>query len=152
MSFPQRICILPFAFRRLKTVENFFPCLPFVNSFVEPKLYVYSKYYKQSDESCSYGIPGPNLSTTPIKGCPQCLPLSVVQLKGKHCWKPHCLDGVVIHSGIVSVYHTWDIKICVEPTPSSFRAAGKEERFMFSSIKVRSKKLTKTTTILYPQI
>ena len=33
---------------------------------------------------------GPNVSTTPITamGCRQCLPLSVVQLKGKHCRKP----------------------------------------------------------------
>ena len=33
----------------------------------------------------------------PIKamGCEQCLPLSVVQLKGKHCRKPHCCNGVV---------------------------------------------------------
>ena len=28
-------------------------------------------------------------------GCQQCLPLSVVQLKGKHCQKPHCGNGVV---------------------------------------------------------
>ena len=40
---------------------------------------------------------GPNISTTPITamGCRQCLPLSVVQLKGKHCRKPHCRNGVV---------------------------------------------------------
>ena len=39
----------------------------------------------------------PNVSTTPIMamGCRQCLPLSVVQLKGKHCRKPHCRNGVV---------------------------------------------------------
>ena len=39
----------------------------------------------------------PNVSTTPITamGCRQCLPLSVVQLKGKHCRKPHCSNGVV---------------------------------------------------------
>ena len=38
-----------------------------------------------------------NISTTPIMamGCQQCLPLSVVQLKGKHCRKPHCCNGVV---------------------------------------------------------
>jgi hypothetical protein len=38
-----------------------------------------------------------NVSTTPIMamGCRQCLPLSVVQLKGKHCRKPHCRNGVV---------------------------------------------------------
>ena len=28
-------------------------------------------------------------------GAQQCLPLSVVQLKGKHCRKPHCCSGVV---------------------------------------------------------
>ena len=40
---------------------------------------------------------GPNVATTPITamGCRQCLPISVVQLKGKHCQKPHCRDGVV---------------------------------------------------------
>ena len=40
---------------------------------------------------------GPNESTTPITamGCRQCLSLSVVQLKGKHCRKPHCCNGVV---------------------------------------------------------
>ena len=36
-----------------------------------------------------------NVSTTPITamGCRQCLPLSVVQLKGKHCRKHHCRSG-----------------------------------------------------------
>ena len=40
---------------------------------------------------------GPNVSTTPITamGCRQCLLLNVVQLKGKHCRKPHCRNGVV---------------------------------------------------------
>ena len=28
-------------------------------------------------------------------GCRQCSSLSVVQLKGKHCRKPHCCNGVV---------------------------------------------------------
>ena len=44
----------------------------------------------------------PNVSTTPIKamGCRQCLPLSVVQLKGKHCRKPHCRNGVVDTFGL----------------------------------------------------
>ena len=42
-------------------------------------------------------ILSPNVSTTPITamGCQQNLPLSVVQQKGKHCRKPHCLNGVV---------------------------------------------------------
>ena len=40
---------------------------------------------------------GPNVSTTPITamGCRQCLSLSVLQLKGKHCRKPHCHNGVI---------------------------------------------------------
>ena len=38
------------------------------------------------------------VSTTTVTamGCQQCLPLSVVQLKGKHCRKPHCRNGVVV--------------------------------------------------------
>ena len=32
-------------------------------------------------------------------GCRQCLTLSVVQLKGKHCRKPHCSNGVVYTFG-----------------------------------------------------
>ena len=38
-----------------------------------------------------------NVSATPITsmGCRQCLPLNVVQLRGKHCRKPHCRNGVV---------------------------------------------------------
>ena len=41
--------------------------------------------------------PGSNVSTTPIMamGCQQCLPLSVVRIKGKHCQKTHCRNGVV---------------------------------------------------------
>ena len=37
-----------------------------------------------------------NVSTIPIRamGCRQCLPIGVVQLKGKHCQKPHCRNGV----------------------------------------------------------
>ena len=33
-------------------------------------------------------------------GVPACLPLSVVQLKGKHCRKPHCRTGVVDTFGL----------------------------------------------------
>ena len=43
-----------------------------------------------------------NVSTTPITAmwCWQCLPLSVVQLKGKHCRKPHCCNRVVDTFGL----------------------------------------------------
>jgi hypothetical protein len=51
-------------------------------------------------------------------GCRQCLPLSVVQLKGKHCRKPHCRNGVVDtfwqgHFGSIfmDVRHTIDMAI-----------------------------------------
>ena len=49
----------------------------------------------------------PNISTTPITamGCRQCLPLSVVQLKGKHCRKPHCRYGVVDTFGLRQASH-----------------------------------------------
>ena len=33
-------------------------------------------------------------------GCRQCLPLSVVQLKSKHCRKPHCRNGAVANTDI----------------------------------------------------
>ena len=41
------------------------------------------------------------LCITPIKAimCQQCLSLSVVQLKGKHCQKPYCHNGVVATFG-----------------------------------------------------
>ncbi len=42
-------------------------------------------------------IPSPNVSNNSHygNGCRQCLPLSVFQLKGKYCRKPHCPNGVV---------------------------------------------------------
>ena len=48
----------------------------------------------RSGEKMELGL---NVSTVPITamGCQQCLPLSVVQLKGTHCRKPHCRNGVV---------------------------------------------------------
>ena len=43
------------------------------------------------------GYQGSNVSTTPITAirCRQCLSLGFVQLKGKHCQKTHCRNGVV---------------------------------------------------------
>ena len=53
-------------------------------------------------------------STTPITaiGCRQCLPLSVVQLKGKHSWKPQCRNGIVDTFGHDLLYE--NIKVCEE--------------------------------------
>ena len=55
------------------------------------------KTNKQISVNGQVGTHSPNISTTPITamGCRQCLPLSVVQLKGKHCRKPHCRNGIV---------------------------------------------------------
>ena len=55
--------------------------------------------YTQEDISASTfsNKPQQYISITPITalGCQQCLPLSVVQLKVKHCRKPYCRNGVV---------------------------------------------------------
>ena len=43
-----------------------------------------------------------NVSTTPITAmeCRQCLPFSAIQLKAKHCRKPHCHNGVIDTFGL----------------------------------------------------
>ena len=53
--------------------------------------------------------PGPNVSTTPITamGCRQCIPRSVVQLKGKHIRKPYCRNGVVDTFIVRALGPTW---------------------------------------------
>ena len=66
-----------------------------------------------------------NVSTTPIAamGCWQCLPISVVQLKGKRCRKPHCCNGVVDTSGPILLNpetehwgpHLLQSKVCTGP-------------------------------------
>jgi hypothetical protein len=55
----------------------------------------------------------PNVSTTPITamGCRQCLPLSLFQLKGKHCREPHCCNGVVDTFGLCRV--SWNTSVLV---------------------------------------
>ena len=55
------------------------------------------------------GGQSPNLSTTPITamGCRQCLALSVVQLKGKHCQKPH------FRNGVVDTFGQYEFKFCI---------------------------------------
>ena len=43
-------------------------------------------------------------------GCRKCLPHSVVQLKGKHCQKPHCRNEVVDTFGHTQVnFHESDL-------------------------------------------
>ena len=66
----------------------------------------------------------PNVSTTPITamGCRQYLFLSVVQLKGKHCGKPHCRNKVVDTFGHCTLYpsskdlkgryHNYEKQVC----------------------------------------
>ena len=59
-------------------------------SYKRTGLFIYQNTIDTTGES-------PNISTTPITamGCWQCLSLSVFQLKGKHCQKPHRCNGVV---------------------------------------------------------
>ena len=87
----------------LKTNTRFHKNFPFLRSNVQIT-YVNSKIQqtKIAVAKIKLSIEGrnsecPNVSTTPITamGCRQCLSLSVVQLKGKHCRKPHCRNGVV---------------------------------------------------------
>ena len=72
---------------------------------------------------------GSNLSTTPITamGCRQCLPLSVVQLKGKHCQKtiavnPIAVAGCILHracllfSSIYRIMSSLNKTICKKKT------------------------------------
>ena len=82
-------------------------------------------------------------------GCRQCLPLSVVQLKGKHCRKPHCRNGVVdtfglwLHFGITSfAYATVSVLVC-----KGFRSQLYAHRKHFSTLaQVQMFKYTKFRT------
>ena len=48
-------------------------------------------------------------------GCRQCLPLSVVQLKGKHYRKPHCCNGVVDMLGLCPSSKVSMGFLCLQP-------------------------------------
>ena len=79
--------------------EQFTPLLPLLREIIKAewcqivKLNLYVTYYVM----IKFCVHCPNVSTTPIRAmeCRQCLPLSVVQLKGKHCGKLHCCNEVV---------------------------------------------------------
>ena len=60
---------------------------------------VFRKVFKVVSSFCKKA--GPKVSTTPITkmGCQQCLSISVVQLKGKHCQIPHYRNEVVCSVG-----------------------------------------------------
>jgi hypothetical protein len=78
------------------------------------RIWLISAHKRKISESYS-NQPSPNVSTTSITAmrCRQCLPLSVVQLKGKHCRKPHCRNGVVDMFGppLVNVVVQWPPKV-----------------------------------------
>ena len=59
--------------------------------------YSFMKFAQNNHPTLLFGPTCPNVSRTPITamGCRQCSSLSVVQLKGKHCQKPRCRNGVV---------------------------------------------------------
>ena len=74
--------------------QNYFP-LSIYSSKVTRNHQVFNYDLKTGRQKFQGGS-GLNVSSTPIMamGCRQCLPLSVVLLKGKHCKKPRC-NGVV---------------------------------------------------------
>ena len=75
------------------------PCPLIQNLSIYPFIQILSRFHPHSiSRYGSFQSPlSPNVFTTPITaiGCWQCLPLSVFQLKGKHCRKSHCPNGVV---------------------------------------------------------
>ena len=71
-----------------------------------------------------------NVSTTPITamGSRQWLSLGVVQLKGKHCRKPHCRNGVVDTFGLchlwqmlLTTFHFYLVNLQFEMSRSKFQ-------------------------------
>ena len=76
-----------------------------------------------------------NVCTTPIRemGCRQCLPLSVVQLKGKHCRKPHCRNGVVDTFGHYG--HSILRSVLKNPQPNNLVYLIEVCKFFVSSLK-----------------
>jgi hypothetical protein len=77
------------------------------------------------------GDHSPNISTTPITamGCRQCLPLSVVQLKGKHC-----RNGVVNTFG----YRVVDRGILSHISNMNFHCREKEIQTAISMLLLRA--------------
>ena len=119
--------------RDIQAKNKYFPH----NCFKQTCHFEYVKYLK-GKKICLYRRLCPNVSTTPITamGCRQCLPLSVVQLKGKHCRKPHCRNGVVdtfglwLHFGITSfAYATVSVLVC-----KGFRSQLYAHRTHFSTL------------------
>ena len=75
---------------------------------------------------------GLNVSTTPIKAmeCRQCLPLSVVQLRGKYCQKPNCHNVFVDMFGLdtsgqkLSVFGVYVVALLKRLLINQFSIAG----------------------------
>ena len=80
------------SFNRLlkgKTNNNF--TKPQIKRLKEFFLAEANSYCREDFQPCQLT----NVSTTPITAmeCRQRLPLGIIQLKGKHCQKPHCRNG-----------------------------------------------------------
>ena len=100
----------------------------------------------------------PNVSTTPITamGCRQCLPLSVVQLKDKHCQKTHChkVMGFQICSGHGSWFgYRRDNTgyLCALCTPHQFRLHWASFYFLYD-VRVGPKKVIKFNLIFLSKL
>ena len=94
-----------------------------------------------------------NVSTTPITamGCRQCLSLRVVQLKGKHCRKPNCNNGVVDTFGL---YFPTKYLFFVDPYTGQpkFDQNSMTTSFLFNLYFIGSKsEVTLTTGAMHPK-
>ena len=93
----------------LKTCLKFFAlynlCVLTQNLWKCPKIFSW-------DSPALKWSPSLNVSTTPITAmdCRQCLPLSVVQLKGKHWQKLHCRKVVVDKIGQLLIWQYIHLK------------------------------------------
>ena len=105
---------------------------------------------------------GPNVSTTPITamGCRKCLPLSVVQLKGKHCRKPHYRNGVVdtfrqwLLQNLIQVYKELNPYLFAQSLPKNYFNVLDYSGFKVSTVMLRdtSESSDKRLSIFQPML
>ena len=81
----------------------------------------------------------PKWSTIPITamGRRQCLPLSIIiqKLKGKHCWKTHCRNWIVVHCGLC--FLKWCL-IFADPRVNQSKSNQKNVLYYYSFVKIYS--------------
>ena len=82
-------------------------------------------------------------------GCRQFWPLSVVQLKGKHCGKPHCRNGVVDTFGLYLCFPMASTLACINKNKYSFLISKEYKHFRPKNI--QKEKHSQTASKRYPK-